>query len=73
MKGNTLVASIDDRPYVITVSDQAVDAYYKGYVPINALSNKVLEVFDRQEGELQSAYSQNVANTEEQQRTRGIK
>ncbi|MGM9778497.1 MAG: hypothetical protein ACI3ZD_09220 [Prevotella sp.] len=73
MKGNTLVASIDDRPYVITVSDQAVDAYYKGYIPINALSNKVLEVFDRQEGELQSAYSQNVANTEEQQRTRGIK
>lgn len=73
MKGNTLVASIDDRPYVITVSDQAVDAYYKGYIPINALSNKVLEVFDRQEGEFQNAYSQNVANTEEQQRTRGIK
>lgn len=73
MKGNTLVASIDDRPYVITVSSEAVDAYYKGYVPINALSNKVLEVFDRQEGELQNAYSQNVANTEEQQRTRGIK
>ena len=73
MKGNTLVANIDDCPYVITVSDQAVDAYHKGYIPINALSNKVLEVFDRQQGQIQSDFNQNVTREEEQQRTRGIK
>lgn len=73
MKGNTLVASIDDSPYVITVSDQAVDAYHKGYVPINALANKVLEVFDRQQGQIQSDFNQNVSKDEEQQRTRGLK
>lgn len=73
MKGNTLVANIDDCPYVITVSDQAVDAYHKGYIPINALSNKVLEVFDRQQGQIQSDFNQNVTRDEEQQRTRGIK
>ena len=35
MQGNTLVADIDGVPLVLTVSDEAVDAYYKGALPLN--------------------------------------
>lgn len=49
MKGNTLVANIDNVPSVITIeSDMVLDAYYKGVLPLNVLSNAVLHEYDAQ-------------------------
>jgi hypothetical protein len=53
MKGNTLVATIDNTPSVITISDAAVDAYYQGKLPLNTLANAVLRKYDEQQQTLQ--------------------
>lgn len=70
MQGNTLVADIDGVPLVLTVSDEAVDAYYKGALPLNTLSNAVLRAWDSRQELAAQRYEQGV--DEEQERATNI-
>lgn len=73
MRGNTLVADIDGVPMVLTVSDVAVDAYYKGALPMNTLCNAVLQAWDRQRTLTAQNYEQGSDEELEMMRARGIK
>ena len=46
MKGSSMVVTIDGKPMVINISDNAVDAYERGNVPLNTLANAVLQKYD---------------------------
>lgn len=73
MKGNTMLATIDGVPNVITVSEDAVDAYYKGAVPLNTLANAVLKAYDQQKQEIGNTYARGMAESEDLARTVGLK
>ena len=74
MKGNTLLASIDGVPSVITInSADAVDAYYKGLLPLNTLANAVLRKYDEQQQAVQENYDRQVAGDETVELSRGLK
>ena len=70
MKGNTLVVTIDHVPSVITINDEAVDAYYKGALPLNTLTNAVLRKYDEQQA-LQESYDRQVKADESMELSRG--
>ena len=71
MKGNTLVVTIDHVPSVITINDEAVDAYYKGNLPLNTLTNAVLRKYDEQQRALQESYDRQVKADESLELSRG--
>ena len=71
MKGNTLVVTIDHIPSVITINDEAVDAYYKGALPLNTLTNAVLRKYDEQQQALQESYDRQVKDDESLELSRG--
>jgi hypothetical protein len=73
MKGNTLVATIDNVPSVITINDDAVDAYYQGVLPLNTLVNAVLRKYDEQQRILQENYDRQIKVDERQVQSMGIK
>lgn len=74
MKGNTLLASIDGVPSVITInSADAVDAYYKGLLPLNTLANAVLRKYDEQQQAVQENYDRQVSGNETVELSRGLK
>ena len=73
MKGNTLIATIDNVPSVITINDEAADAYYKGAVPLNTLANAVLRKYDEQKETLEENYERQVAESNTEERSRGLK
>ena len=71
MKGNTLVVTIDHIPSVITINDEAVDAYYKGALPLNTLTNAVLRKYDEQQQAVQESYDRQVKDDESLELSRG--
>ena len=71
MKGNTLVVTIDHVPSVITINDETVDAYYKGALPLNTLTNAVLRKYDEQQQALQESYDRQVKADESLELSRG--
>ncbi|MBP3756196.1 MAG: hypothetical protein J6I61_02835, partial [Prevotella sp.] len=73
MKGNTLVATIDNTPSVITISDAAVDAYYQGKVPLNTLANAVLRKYDEQQQALQQNYDRQLSQQHVEEPTLALK
>jgi len=74
MKGNTLIATIDGVPSVITInSADAVDAYYKGKLPLNTLANAVLCKYDEQQHTVQENFDRQVAADERMEVSRGLK
>lgn len=73
MKGNTMLADIDGKPMVLTISETAVDAYYKGKLPLNTLANAVLKKYDAQQSELSLSYERDVVKNQQQQRNVQIK
>ena len=73
MKGNTMLVTIDGVPNVITISDAAVDAYYKGAVPLNTLANAVLRNYDLQKQDIGNSYERGISESEDRTRTVGIK
>lgn len=73
MKGNTLIASIDNNPCVITINDEVVDAYYKGAIPLNVLSNAVLRRYDEQKEALQENFERTLSEKTSEDVSRGIK
>lgn len=69
MKGSSMVANIDGKPMVITISDNAVDAYERGNVPLNTLANAVLRKYDENNALASRNYElQHQDETMEQQR-----
>ena len=73
IKGNSLVATIDGVPCVITIkSADAIDAYYKGVLPLNTLANAVLRKYDEQQS-IQENYSREVSIEESSERSYGLK
>ena len=73
MKGNTLVATIDNIPSVITLNEDAVDAYYQGVLPLNTLANAVLRKYDEQQRSIQENYDRQMKVEERQEKMIGIK
>jgi hypothetical protein len=71
MKGNTLVVTIDHVPSVITINDEAVDAYYKGALPLNTLTNAVLRKYDEQQQAVRENYDRQVKADESLELSRG--
>ena len=59
VKGGTLLADFDGNPLVLKLSDNAVDAYNKGLLPLNTLANAALRSWDgRQKTSMSSYYNQ---------------
>ena len=73
LKGNTLVVNIDNIPMVITINNDAVDAYEKGVLPINTLANAVLRKYDEQQKAVAENYEQEVSQDNIVERSRGLK
>lgn len=74
MKGNTLIATIDGVPSIITInSADAVNAYYKGLLPLNTLANAVLRRYDEQREAVQENFDRQQSIDESIERTRGLK
>ena len=73
MKGNTLVATIDNIPSVITLNEDAVDAYYQGVLPLNTLANAVLRKYDEQQRSIQENYDRQMKVEERREKMIGIK
>lgn len=71
MKGNTLVVTIDNVPSVITINEEAVDAYYKGALPLNTLTNAVLRRYDEQQQAVQENYARQVRAADSLELSRG--
>jgi hypothetical protein len=47
VQGNTLVASIDNVPCSVTITENAAQAYASGALPLNTLANAVLAKYDQ--------------------------
>lgn len=62
MKGNTLLASIDHVPCVITINEEVVDAYENKTLPLNTLANAVLSRYDEQKRVLQENYDRELSS-----------
>lgn len=73
MRGNTLVATIDGTPCVITVNDDVVDAYYQGKLPLNTLANAVLRKYDAQQQAIQENYDRQMSQEQSINRSLGMK
>ena len=73
MKGNTLVATIDNIPSVITLNEDAVDAYYQGVLPLNTLVNAVLRKYDDQQRSIQENFDRQMKVEERQEKMIAIK
>lgn len=74
MKGNTLIATIDGVPSIITInSADAVDAYYKGLLPLNTLANAVLRRYDEQKEAVQENFERQANADESIEHSRGLK
>lgn len=68
IKGNTILASIDGVPTVLTIkSDRVLDAYNKGAIPLNTLCNAVLRNYDRMEVRSSESYERVAAQQMEDQ------
>ena len=74
MKGNTLIATIDGVPSIVTISSaDAVDAYYKGVLPLNTLANAVLRKYDEQQQAVQENFDRQMGEDKSVTLSRGIK
>lgn len=82
LKGNTILADVDGVPTILTIrSDQVLDAYNKGAIPLNTLCNAVLRSYDQMEVRASENYERVAAQEQEfaqqqeeaQDQTRGIR
>lgn len=71
MRGRSLIADIDNRPVVINISDNVVDAYEKKAIPLNTLANAVLRKYDETQAAASTSYDRNLATLEEQDQYQG--
>lgn len=71
VKGNILFVTVDGVPGGFTVSDDAIDAYYKGYIPLNTFANAVLRKYDEQRAITEGAIN-NMEMDNERKEGRGL-
>lgn len=71
IRGNTLIATIDNVPCSVTLPDNAAQAYAAGALPLNTLANAVLARHDRMRVMAEDNY-RNLEIEQERQRERGI-
>lgn len=71
IRGNTLIATIDNVPCSVTLPDNAAQAYAAGALPLNTLANAVLARHDRMKTMAEDNY-RNLEIEQERQRERGI-
>lgn len=64
IRGNTMLATIDGVPAVITLPDNAVTAFEKGKLPLNTLANAVLVKHDEQKADMASNYEHHIHQRE---------
>lgn len=73
MKGSSMIAHIDGKPCVIGISEAAVDAYEKGFLPLSTLANAVLKRYDENNAFASKEYEKNVAMEEKTEQRLSIK
>lgn len=73
MKGSSMIATIDGKPVVITISDTAVNAYERGNVPLNTLANAVLRKYDENNALASRNYDLQHQQEEKLNQQRGLK
>lgn len=66
VQGNTVLADIDGRPCVITITNPAtIDAYLKGAIPDNVLANACLRKYDEQMAAAAATYERRAGQQED--------
>lgn len=73
MKGRSMVATVDGNPVVINISENAVEAYEKGYVPLNTLANAVLHKYDENRSLAAKNYDRQMMPEETEARVNALK
>lgn len=71
IRGNTLIATIDNVPCSVTLPDNAAQAYAAGALPLNTLANAVLARHDRMRAMAEDNF-RNLEIEQERQQERGI-
>ena len=71
IRGNTLIATIDNVPCSVTLPDNAAHAYAAGALPLNTLANAVLARHDRMKAMAEDNY-RNLEIEQERQQECGI-
>lgn len=71
IRGNTLIATIDNVPCSVTLPDNAAQAYVAGALPLNTLANAVLARHDRMRAMAEDNY-RSMEIEQERQQERGI-
>lgn len=71
IRGNTLIATIDNVPCSVTLPDNAAQAYAAGALPLNTLANAVLARHDRMKAVAEDNY-RNMEIEQGRQQERGI-
>jgi hypothetical protein len=69
VQGNTLIASIDNVPCSVTLTEHAARAYAAGVLPLNTLANAVLTKYDESSG---TSVTQNIDMQTTVDRDRGL-
>lgn len=73
VRGNTLLATIDNIPSVLTVNDEVIDAYEKGLIPLNTLCNAVLRKYDEQKAAVEESFIREDTQEDVVDRSHGLK
>lgn len=73
IKGGSMIANIDGKPCVIGISENAIDAYEKGYLPLSTLSNAVLKKYDENQALAAMEYDRTLNKEESNTKVMGIR
>lgn len=73
VRGNTLLATIDNIPSVLTINDEVIDAYEKGLIPLNTLCNAVLRKYDEQKAAVEESFIREDTQEAVVDRSHGLK
>ena len=73
IKGCSMIANIDGKPCVIGISENAIDAYEKGYLPLSTLSNAVLRKYDENQALAEREYDRTLQKVESNTKAMGIR
>ena len=73
IKGGSMIANIDGKPCVIGISENAIDAYEKGYLPLSTLSNAVLKKYDENQALAEREYDRTLNKAESNTKVMGIR
>ena len=73
IKGNSMIADVDGKPCVIGISETAIDAYEKGFLPLSTLANAVLRKYDENSALAAGEYERGIGQQEHLDQSKGIK